>query len=75
MEELENEVVKLREQLGKARGINDTMWETVVQKMVNESKSKAKNSKGTDEQGGFVALDVEDENEESGERRRKRSRA
>ncbi|KAK7686421.1 hypothetical protein QCA50_010645 [Cerrena zonata] len=67
--ELENEVVKLREQLGKAKGINDTMWETVVQKMVNESKSKGKGDEnaGSD---GFVALGDEDEG-----RRRKRSRA
>lgn len=44
MSELEAEVTQLREQLGKAKGINDTMWETVVQKMVAESREKAKES-------------------------------
>lgn len=42
--ELEAEVSQLREQLGKAKGINDTMWETVVQKMVAESREMAKES-------------------------------
>ena len=28
--ELESEVARLKEQLGKAKGINDVMWETVV---------------------------------------------
>ncbi|OAX31546.1 hypothetical protein K503DRAFT_787771 [Rhizopogon vinicolor AM-OR11-026] len=37
--ELEAEIQNLREQLGKAKGINDVMWEMVVQKvMVQESK-------------------------------------
>lgn len=31
---LEAEVFELREQLKKAKGINDVMWETVVQKVI-----------------------------------------
>lgn len=42
--ELEAEAAQLREQLGKAKGINDTMWEAVVQKMVVENKEKVKES-------------------------------
>ena len=42
--ELEAEVQKLREQLGKAKGINDTMWETVVRKVIVEGKGKSKES-------------------------------
>ncbi|CCL99676.1 uncharacterized protein FIBRA_01697 [Fibroporia radiculosa] len=38
--ELESEVSKLREQLGKAKGINDVMWEKVVKQMVEEGKQK-----------------------------------
>ncbi|KAI0821545.1 WD40-repeat-containing domain protein [Irpex lacteus] len=34
--ELEAEVQRLREQLGKAKGINDAMWDTVVRKVVVE---------------------------------------
>ncbi|KAH9924730.1 WD40 repeat-like protein [Fomitopsis serialis] len=41
LSELEAEVAKLREQLGKAKGMNDTMWETVVKQIVNEKKDKA----------------------------------
>ena len=33
--ELEGEVTKLKEQLGKAKGLNDAMWEGVVQKVLN----------------------------------------
>ena len=44
MSELEAEVARLKGQLGKAKGINDTMWETVVQKVVAESRGKAKDS-------------------------------
>ena len=36
--ELESEVQRLREQLGRAKYINDTMWDTVVQRMVAEKK-------------------------------------
>ncbi|KAJ7035634.1 WD40 repeat-like protein, partial [Mycena alexandri] len=38
--ELETEVARLREQLGKAKGVNDVMWETVVQKVVGQGKDK-----------------------------------
>jgi pre-rRNA-processing protein IPI3 len=38
---LEAEVENLREQLGKAKGINDVMWETVVQKVMTQDKQKA----------------------------------
>ena len=47
---------KLREQLGKAKGINDTMWETVVQRMVNEGKGKGRSGSGSGVQEGFVSL-------------------
>lgn len=40
--ELETEVGQLKEQLAKAKGINDTMWETVVQRLVAEGKEKQK---------------------------------
>ncbi|KAF8489311.1 WD40-repeat-containing domain protein [Gautieria morchelliformis] len=33
--ELEGELTKLREQLGRAKGLNDAMWEGVVQKVLN----------------------------------------
>ncbi|KAG2129202.1 WD40-repeat-containing domain protein [Suillus bovinus] len=39
--ELEAEVENLREQLGKAKGINDVMWETVVQRIITQEKQKA----------------------------------
>lgn len=42
--ELESEVQRLREQLGKAKGINDAMWETVVRKVITEGKGKSKES-------------------------------
>lgn len=32
--DLESEIVQLREQLGKAKGVNDMMWDNIVQKMV-----------------------------------------
>ena len=63
--ELESEVARLREQLGKAKNINDTMWESVVQRLVAEGKEK--------EQKGEVD-DIEMENAEQGGRRRKRNR-
>ena len=34
--DLENEITKLRGLLGQAKGVNDLMWETVVQKMVTQ---------------------------------------
>ncbi|KAJ7113691.1 WD40 repeat-like protein [Mycena crocata] len=41
--ELEAEVARLREHLGKAKGLNDVMWETVVQKVVGQGKEKEAN--------------------------------
>ena len=43
--ELEAEVQKLKEQLGKAKSINDTMWETVVRKVITEGSGKNKENK------------------------------
>lgn len=40
--ELEAEVQRLREQLGKAKGINDAMWDTVVRRVVIEGGVKGK---------------------------------
>lgn len=59
--ELEAEVAKLREQLGKAKGMNDTMWETVVKQIMNDKKDKAGPNGG------------EEDSEEAG-RRKKRGR-
>ncbi len=39
--DLEAEVQQLRVQLGKAKGINDTMWDTVVQRVVGQEKTKS----------------------------------
>jgi len=36
--ELEAEVLKLRDQLGKVKSMNDVMWETVVKKVIKEGK-------------------------------------
>lgn len=60
---LEEQVSGLREQLGKAKGINDVMWETVVQKVIPLADGKEK-------KGSMV--DREDEAES--ERRLKRAR-
>jgi len=35
--ELENEVTMLRDQLGKAKGVNDVMWETIVKQLIPQS--------------------------------------
>ena len=67
--ELESEVVRLREQLGKAKGINDAMWESVVQRLVAEDKEKEQ-QKG---QGADVSMGESATQEEDG-RRRKRNR-
>jgi len=48
--ELENEVGRLRDQLGKAKGINDVMWETVVQQLVPNGKKE--NTDEVDEDSG-----------------------
>ncbi len=67
---MESEVTRLREQLGKAKGINDVMWETVVQRMVAEGKEKGQD-KGRDNGTG-----ANEDGAEQGEggRRRKRNR-
>ncbi|OSD03072.1 WD40 repeat-like protein [Trametes coccinea BRFM310] len=64
--ELEGEVTRLREQLGKAKGINDVMWETVVQRMVSEGKESEKKQGSTEQDSETQA--------EGGGRRRKRNR-
>jgi len=38
--DLEAEVTRLREQLGKAKSVNDVMWETVVQKVIHGNDNK-----------------------------------
>lgn len=43
---LEVEVAKLKEQLGKAKAINDTMWQGIVQRLVEDEGQ----SSGDDEQ-------------------------
>ncbi|EPS94549.1 hypothetical protein FOMPIDRAFT_148872 [Fomitopsis schrenkii] len=60
--ELEAEVARLREQLGKAKGMNDAMWEAVAKQIVDEKKgAAAANGRG------------EEDAEEAG-RRKKRGR-
>lgn len=44
---LEAEVLHLREQLAKAKGVNDVMWETVVQKVIPLANSKDKKAATT----------------------------
>ena len=75
--DLEAEIRQLREQLGKAKHINDTMWETIVQKMVSESKGKATSKTGAAANGDFVSLDQSEETAgeaNEGKRKKKRSR-
>ena len=60
--ELEGEVAQLREQLGKAKGMNDAMWEAVVKQIVDEKK------------GGTAANGRGEEDAEEGGRRKKRGR-
>lgn len=38
VQELEVEVAKLKEQLGKAKAINDTMWQGVVNKLMENGE-------------------------------------
>ncbi|KAI0046012.1 WD40 repeat-like protein [Auriscalpium vulgare] len=38
--ELEDEVRRLREHLGRAKGVNDVMWETMVQKLLAQGTAK-----------------------------------
>ena len=65
--ELENEVARLKEQLGKAKGINDVMWDTVVQRLAAEGKEK-KSPKGG------ATVEAEGAEQEESVRRRKRGR-
>lgn len=58
--ELEAEITQLKEQLGKAKAINDGMWDSVVQRIVNGRNEWAQD-----------AAEKEGENEL---KRRKRSR-
>ncbi|OSX64261.1 hypothetical protein POSPLADRAFT_1137645 [Postia placenta MAD-698-R-SB12] len=60
--ELEGEVARLREQLGKAKGVNDAMWETMVKRLVE----------GKDEKD--QAAEQNEQDAEDGSRRRKRGR-
>jgi pre-rRNA-processing protein IPI3 len=57
--ELEGEVEHLKAQLGKAKSINDAMWDNVVQRIV---------------MGGKASRPTAAEDEEDGERKRKRGR-
>ncbi|KAI0766912.1 WD40 repeat-like protein [Trametes elegans] len=68
--ELESEVTRLREQLGKAKGINDVMWESVVQRLVAEGREKG-SEKGQDI---GAAMDEDNTTTQPGGRRRKRNR-
>ncbi|KAJ8094611.1 Pre-rRNA-processing protein ipi3 [Marasmius tenuissimus] len=61
--ELEAEVSLLRGQLGQAKGVNNLMWENVVQKMIGQAKSKDANGRSSDD------------SVDSGERARKRGRS
>jgi pre-rRNA-processing protein IPI3 len=61
----------LREQLGKAKGINDVMWETVVQKVMTQEKQKA----GVEGRGGVVPASTGDPmDQDDGERPRKKGK-
>lgn len=44
--DLEAEIKLLKEQLGKAKHINDTMWDTVVRRAVNGQASGIKTTSG-----------------------------
>lgn len=38
VQELEEEITKLKEQLGKAKAINDTMWQSVVHRLMGNDE-------------------------------------
>ena len=59
--ELEEEVQQLRDQLVKAKGVNDAMWEVVVQKLLSPEKPAE----------AQVSMDVE---QPGSDRSRKRAR-
>ncbi|KAF8967688.1 WD40 repeat-like protein [Flammula alnicola] len=50
--ELESELEKLREQLSKAKGVNDAMWDTVVQRLVTQKIPKTPMKEIGDEKEG-----------------------
>lgn len=52
--ELEAEVQQLKDQLGKAKSINDTMWDTVVRKVIIDGNAKVK------ENGGDLGMEVDE---------------
>ena len=52
--ELEAEVQQLKDQLGKAKSINDTMWDTVVRKVIIDGNVKGK------ENGGDLGMEVDE---------------
>ncbi|KAG1746716.1 WD40-repeat-containing domain protein [Suillus paluster] len=66
--ELEAEIENLREQLGKAKGINDVMWETVVQKVMTQEKQKVV------VEGGSATVPREVEDQDDVERPRKKGK-
>lgn len=43
---LESEIDELKEQLRKAKGLNDVMWENVVQKVLKGDSAKAASNVG-----------------------------
>ena len=61
--ELESEVTKLREQLGKAKGINDMMWEKFVQKTVTENREATTSSNKPDQRVSEADVEMMAENE------------
>jgi pre-rRNA-processing protein IPI3 len=62
VQDLEYEVEQLRMQLGKAKGVNDAMWDTVVQRLVDQDKTN-----------GGTSSEASEDPEES-KRNRKRGR-
>jgi pre-rRNA-processing protein IPI3 len=51
VEALEAEVAKLREQLARAKEVNDSMWETVVKKVVKGSEPGAEENERAKKKG------------------------
>ncbi|KAG5638351.1 hypothetical protein H0H81_000484 [Sphagnurus paluster] len=49
IDDLEAEVTRLREQLGKAKSVNDLMWDTVVQRSLGQEKVKEAANSGDEE--------------------------
>ena len=50
--DLESEVENLREQLCKAKGVNDSMWDIVMQKLIKPSSSEPKEKDMNDGEEG-----------------------